>query len=473
MSAVASPVTSVCSPSYRARSPQGTALHAIVLDHHERFGSVYDEQFAARYGPWRRAVEDTFVRYLECGNYANGCLRVACTNRDCGYDVFVPFSCKCAICPSCAQRRSIEFGDFVDAEILEDVPYRHVVFTIPKILRTAVLQDRTLLLDLSHCAWRTLVRGLRVALGDKKAVPGAVLSRATAGDLGNGHPHLHSIVSCGAWSDGGRGSFSLWPAHLRSEDLEQLFRRKVLSLLVRRGRLAPSTAERLMQWNPTGFSVWLGDPIHPYEVESRQRLARYICKSPIALHRMSYDAATCQVTYTSVSQGRSRTVSALDFMADLSVHVPNPREHGVSYLGRCSNRSRGARRRADEDPAARGAPAPSVSRKAFRRSWAQLLKRVWQIDVTLCPRCASELKILSAVVNSKSCHRLIDHLGLPRARAPNPHECLPMPGAQLRLPFTLIRPQDAPLAVVAVQPEDERDPLVNDDWPSDAPFSDD
>ena len=210
--------------------------------------------------------------------------------------------------------------------------------------------------ELSHCAWTTLRRGLSTAVGDSQAVPGAIIARATAGELANPHPHLHAIVSCGAWADGGRGDcLRAWPSHLTGEQLEMLFRREVLALLVKREHLAQGTAEKLMQWSPSGFSVWLGDPIEPHEVESRLRLARYIVKSPVALDRMEYDAKSCMVAYRSVSQGRSRTITALDFMADLSVHIPNPGEHNVrppfgrcpcnraagaivSYLGRCSPR---------------------------------------------------------------------------------------------------------------------------------------
>ena len=40
-----------------------------------------------------------------------------------------------------------------------------------------------------------------------------------------------------------------------------------------------------MQWNPSGFSVWLGEPIEPEEEESRSRLTRYVVKAPVALER--------------------------------------------------------------------------------------------------------------------------------------------------------------------------------------------
>jgi len=127
-------------------------------------------------------VESTLRRYLDCGDFSCGFLRVACTTPSCHEEVLVSFSCKRAICPSCMQRRGLDLAEFVHREVLEQVPYRHVVITVPKLLRRYFLQDRSLLRELGRCAWKTLCRGLGVALGDANVTPGAIMVRATAGD---------------------------------------------------------------------------------------------------------------------------------------------------------------------------------------------------------------------------------------------------------------------------------------------------
>jgi hypothetical protein len=162
-------------------------------------------------------------------------------------------------------------------------------------------------------------------------------------------------------------------------------------------------------------------------------------------------------------------VQALDFLADLSVHIPDPGEHGVSYLGRCSNRSRGMRRKqeAPSESSLAAAPAPP-SRKAFRTAWAQLLKRVWRGDVTRCPKCGGTARILSAVLLYKAIKKILEHLGIPWPRPPNPHVCPPLPGTQMVLP--LVPPG---LSHEAFPPEHEPDPRLADEWPTDAPFEDD
>ncbi len=89
----------------------------------------------------------------------------------------------------------------------------------------------------------------------------------------------------------------------------------------------------------------------------------------------------------------------MDFIAELTQHIPDPRTHLVRYFGWYSNKSRGLRAKTDADgPRDERPPAtrtPSAS--AARRRWAALIKRVWQVDPLQCPRCGSAMKIVSFI----------------------------------------------------------------------------
>ena len=52
-----------------------------------------------------------------------------------------------------------------------------------------------------------------------------------------------------------------------------------------------------------------------------------------------------------------------------------------------------------------------------RMSWAQLLKRVFAIDITTCPQCGGPLTILAAIEDPAVIAKILAHLGLP-TRAP-------------------------------------------------------
>ncbi|PIP08187.1 MAG: hypothetical protein CO012_03525 [Syntrophobacterales bacterium CG_4_8_14_3_um_filter_49_14] len=68
--------------------------------------------------------------------------------KDCGHEYLLAFSCKRRhFCPSCHQKRVVEFGEWLCMDVLKKVPHRHFVFSIPKILRRYFMYDRKLLAD--------------------------------------------------------------------------------------------------------------------------------------------------------------------------------------------------------------------------------------------------------------------------------------------------------------------------------------
>ena len=59
---------------------------------------------------------------------------------------------------------------------------------------------------------------------------------------------------------------------------------------------------------------------------------------------------------------------------------------------------------------------PTASSRV-RMSWAQLLKRVFAIDITTCPQCGGDLTLLAAIEDPTVIAKILTHLGLP-TRAP-------------------------------------------------------
>ena len=110
---------------------------------------VHDKLFSRQYGFLRPYVKHVIYRYLDCGILHNGFARVRC--GECGHEYLLAFSCKRRhFCPSCHQKRVVEFGEWLCEEILKAVPHRHFVFSIPKILRRYFLYDRKLQKILKH-----------------------------------------------------------------------------------------------------------------------------------------------------------------------------------------------------------------------------------------------------------------------------------------------------------------------------------
>ena len=97
----------------------------------------------------------SFTAASAAGFFITASPQIQC--EECGHEHLLAFSCKRRhFCPSCHQKRVVEFGEWVCGEVLKKVPHRHFVFSIPKILRRYFLYDRSLLSELSHFAWEAL-----------------------------------------------------------------------------------------------------------------------------------------------------------------------------------------------------------------------------------------------------------------------------------------------------------------------------
>jgi transposase-like zinc-binding protein len=114
--------------AYRPRDGTAGVLHGVVRDHLEEFLAL-----ATRHGDGTgmpRFVEQELRRFLGCGVLAHGFARVRCDG--CGFERFVPFSCKGrGFCPSCGGRRMAERAAHLTDNVLPAVGLRQWVLTVP------------------------------------------------------------------------------------------------------------------------------------------------------------------------------------------------------------------------------------------------------------------------------------------------------------------------------------------------------
>jgi hypothetical protein len=150
---------------------------------------------------------------------------------------------------------------------------------------------------------------------------------------------------------------------------------------------------------------------------------------PIALERLRYRPETCQVIYYGRPRGPcgdaegspARIFPALDFLAALCTHVPDSGQQLVRYYGAFSN----ARRVSPRPPASASAPPAGAQgmhpdgcdsgaefARERRRSWARLIKKVYEADPLVCPRCSGPLKIISLIGDGPVIEKILRHLKL-------------------------------------------------------------
>ena len=113
-------------------------------------------------------------------------------------------------------------------------------------------------------------------------------------------------------------------------------------------------------------------------------------------------------------------------LAAMSSHVPNKGEQMARYYGFYSNVSRGKRKKAGDDDKIACIIEPEVPDKAFRRNWARLIQKIYEVDPLVCPKCSGEMRVIAFIEDEDVIGKILKHLGLwevkrkplPRANAP-------------------------------------------------------
>ena len=105
--------------------------------------------------------------------------------------------------------------------------------------------------------------------------------------------------------------------------------------------------------------------------------------------------------------------------------------YSLFYYGTYSNAVRGQRfirppkneLTDNSSPNTADEPALSPARKAaLRRRWADLIRRVFEVDPLVCDRCGGQLRVIAFITQPRVIRKILDHLKKHkgRNRAPPP-----------------------------------------------------
>lgn len=457
-------------PAYRPRQPSQSALFQLVRENLETF--LEDGRRRSTHGfGYPRYVEQTFRRFITCGQWGAGFCRLRC--ESCGHEMLLPFACKTrGFCPSCQGRRMNELSLLLTDHLLPHVPYRQWVFTYPIPLRFRMAADPKLMTAvLQRCiaslfAWQ---RRQARKLGVTAPMPAALTAIQKFGSAVNLHPHAHTLAPDGVFALNPDDTLRFVPLPQPTEqDIENIasgIARRVARLVAardemafddddQRGPLDQAMAEAQPPPRPTGCL-----PLRPVEAprcasvdgvtvhaavtvaaQDRQgliQLIRYALRPPIAPDRLSrlpdgryryrlrrpwYNNAATDIVFL-----------PLALMRRLALLLPHPRQHILRYHGlfapHATNRSKLAAlmptvatsenltaervQAAQTDDA--GQTAPVQASRPSRIAWASLLRRVFQADLESCPKCAGPLTLIALMTEHTVIQRFLNHLGLPTA----------------------------------------------------------
>jgi hypothetical protein len=143
--------------------------------------------------------------------------------------------------------------------------------------------DRALLGELARLAWQTVLEVQRAGLGRRDVVPGMVGVIHTFGQLVHFHPHIHAIVTDGAFTPD--GAFISMPV-TDTEPYLRLWQQKVFGLLLGKGKITADLVDQMRRWRHSGFSVDHRVTLAAGDTAGLERLAQYMLRCPFSLARM-------------------------------------------------------------------------------------------------------------------------------------------------------------------------------------------
>ena len=205
---------------------------------------------------------------------------------ECGHEYLLSFSCKGRyFCTSCHTKRAVAFSEWLNDTVLWAVPHRQIVLTVPKMLRPYFRYDRRLLGKLCRVASRVITKSFRALTGRQDITVGMVACVQTFGNFANFHPHLHILVTDGGF--GLNGTFYVLPK-VSLFGLEQLFRHRVLKMMLRAGLITPQRVKLLLSWKHSGFNVDGSVRVRASNRQGRENISRYLIRAPFSVDKIQY-----------------------------------------------------------------------------------------------------------------------------------------------------------------------------------------
>jgi hypothetical protein len=143
----------------------------------------------------------------------------------------------------------------------------------------------------------------------------------------------------------------------------------------------------------------------------------------LSLERLSLDEREAQVRYRYGKEAKDlERMDYLEFIARMTSYIPDKGQVTVCYYGLFANAHRGKVKKAihqafplrmvDEELR----PIPS-------KGWAEMIRKVYEVDPMVCPRCGGTMKIIAFLTTYAVVDRIINHLKLTfvTERPPRPH----------------------------------------------------
>jgi hypothetical protein len=435
---------------YQRRKPEESVLYGIVSRKRKACIESAQERSSHGYG-YPSFVEREFDKFLGCGQLRRGFVRVKCA--ECPNEKLVAFSCKGrGLCPSCTARRMANTAAHLVDRVLPRLPTRQWVLSFPRRVRILLAKDHDLLSKVLDMALKKIFAWQKRRarkLGYQAPACGAIGFVQRFGSLLNLNCHFHNLVPDGVFVDTETGlQFCPTPAPWL-EDIERLVKQiahaaeklitkrseelcdeepELLHAEQARSLAEPaafpespaSTSPRSGQRSAFfyGYSLHAERFVDADDRDGLEKLCRYAARAPIANSRLSLDTQGNAVLNLKrpLRDGRLQLkFTQLQLLQKLAILIPPPRKNLTRYFGVFAPAHRFRKDVVAIGRETQNETEPSTNSTAIyqrRIPWAELLKRVFAIDILKCDQCGEPMKILAVIPESQATKAILDHLGI-------------------------------------------------------------
>ena len=389
-----------------------------MADVFRRFGPAFREQHGASLSSAQRhamtAIES--CRTAALGGHVEQC-------GDCGHQRVSYNSCRDRNCPKCQGLARAQWLEHRQAELLE-VPYFHVVFTVPAEIEAIAFQNQTVVYDI---LFRAASETLRTIAADPKHLGAEIGFLGVLHSWGQSlthHPHLHFLLPGGGIAPDGESWIPCRPGFvLPVPVLSCMFRGLFLRALEKAfiaGELNFFSAHRHLH-EPAAFRRYLAPAWKVNWVVYAKRpfagpaqvldyVGRYTHRVAISNNRLvSMDGGQVSFQwkdYRDDNRQKTMTLPAEEFIRRFLIHVLPNGFHRIRYYGFLSNchrarkleRCRELLRMAPVEPAAE---PPADYRDRFEALTGQSLRE--------CPHChVGTMVVIDCIARPKVCQPVPD-----------------------------------------------------------------
>jgi hypothetical protein len=278
------------------------------------------------------------------------------------------------------------------------VIYRHIILTVPALLRTTFYQNAGVLLSaFMRCGAQCLDDVLSVVRG-KAVQSGAIVVLHTHGRNGQYHPHLHLLAASGGFDHHGQ----------RWEHVEYLpytlLRRKwqghVLTMV--RQTLKTAAVQQVVdtcwRWYPNGLVTNVQKGAVPAQFQSVARyVAKYVVSPPMAVRRIDrYDGERVTYHYRSHRTDRveHETVEVHTFIGRMVQHALPKGFKRIRYYGVQATKTFTKVKLLIHEALAKVQGVVKGAIKVMARlTYRQRYQRSTEHDPMICPHCHHEMRL--------------------------------------------------------------------------------